>query len=212
MGSNPIWGVWFHLPTHYISLSRSNFVFFSPCRSWPLTSKKEICVPRGDFLLHLATNLHQEFRQKVWQGRWDACMNQQLCSQEPQFSWTWKMGLLISSHFCAARPEGCWDTNWDRQSAVWWQQGWVHLSQYSHPSPLIALLLQGWKLPSKHPPPLPLRFALKFPIVCLLQSNACSLAQNYSNWFLLVLDRRCCEQGLLSRCGARASPVVEHGC
>ena len=121
----------------------------------------------------------------------------------------WGYWSLLTSVQLAQRAAG---TQTGTQSAVWWQQGWVHLSQYSHPSPLIALLLQGWKLPSKHPPPLPLRFALKFPIVCLLQSNACSLAQNYSNWFLLVLDRRCCEQGLLSRCGARASPVVEHGC
>lgn len=67
------------------------------------------------------------------------------------------------------------------------------------------------KAPFKHPPPLPLRFALKFPIVCLLKSNASSLAQSYSNWFLAVLGPRCYEQGLLSRCGAWASPVVEHG-
>ena len=53
---------------------------------------------------------------------------------------------------------------------------------------------------------------------CLLLAAKCLFSSSKSykffvslNWFLAVLDLHCCEQGLLSSCDARVSPIVEHG-
>ena len=182
LGSSPILSVWFHTYSLHLPLTLK-FAFF--CRSWLLTSKKEIHVPRGNFPLHPATHLHLEFRQ-VWRGRRDA-----------RTRWWHGSAALLSgglvflnlenvvidlSSLLYSSSRGLLENRLG-QTAVWWQQDWVHLPQYSHAGSPIALLLQGWKLPSKHPPPLPLRFALKFPIVCLLQPNASSLVQKVINLF-----------------------------